>query len=79
VKVNDFTRAIKIWISHAARAHFAHLLVDAKQVGDDVIIWVDRTDLPTLRHMTSALHCGPVLRPFDPTQHKRRLSFGRYN
>ena len=61
--VNDFAPGTdQIWITHTAVADFAHLLADAKQVGTDVVITVDRSDVLTLHSVTlSGLHSGDFL------------------
>jgi beta-glucanase (GH16 family) len=61
--VNDFTPgADQVRIAHGVVPDFAHLLAEAKQVGTDVVITVDRNDALTLHHLTlSALHATDFL------------------
>ncbi|MGZ6017626.1 MAG: family 16 glycosylhydrolase [Phenylobacterium sp.] len=61
--INDFTPGSdQMWIAKSYIPDFAHLLADARQVGSDVNITVDRNDVLTLHHVTlSALHSGDFL------------------
>jgi beta-glucanase (GH16 family) len=61
--INDFTPgADQVWIAKSYIADFAHVLADARQVGTDLTITVDRNDVLTLHHVNlTDLHSGDFL------------------
>jgi beta-glucanase (GH16 family) len=61
--INDFTAGTdQVWIAKSYIADFTHMLAEAKQVGTDVTITVDSSDVLTLHHMTvGGLQSGDFL------------------